>query len=229
VTQHGLIFDLDGTLVDSLPGIAASLNRALVCSHLPPHALDAVRGFIGNGARVLVSRAAPVGTDAPRLEELEQAFKADYNLTWAQGTAPYPGVAGLLAELQRRGIPLAVFSNKPHPFTTAMVSASFPDVSFAAVLGQRAEIPLKPDPAGALDIAATLDLPPQNCTMIGDSTMDIATARHAGMRAVAVTWGYHDREALQATRPDAMIDTPAGLFELLDQAPATVPKAEKRC
>jgi phosphoglycolate phosphatase len=217
VTRQGLIFDLDGTLVDSLPGIANSLNRALDGLHLPVHSLQAVRGFIGNGARMLVSRAAPSGADESVLERLEQAFKTDYDLTWPQGTAAYPGVVGVLVELHRRGFPLAVLSNKPHAFTTAMVSAMFPEVSFAAVLGQRPGIPHKPDPAGAVEIATMLDLPPQACTVIGDSTMDVETARRAGMRAVAVSWGYHDRDALCAALPFVMIDSAGELLGLLDR------------
>ena len=218
MTTQGLIFDLDGTLVDSLPGIASSLNRALARVGLPVHPLRAVRGFIGNGARVLVSRAAPEGTDEALLDGLERAFKDDYDRTWPQGSVAYPGVAGLLADLQQRRIPLAVLSNKTHPFAAAMVSGLFPEVSFAAVLGQRSGIAHKPDPAGAFEIAAMLGLPAQALMVIGDSTMDIETARRAGMRAVAVSWGYHDREALLAARPDALIETPEELSGLLDGA-----------
>lgn len=216
MTKQGLIFDLDGTLADSLAGIANSLNRALASFQLPEHPLHAVRGFIGNGARVLVTRGAPEATGEAVLDGLERAFKVDYDLTWPQGTTAYPGVAGLLADLQQRGVPLAVLSNKPHPFTVAMVDALFPGVSFAAVLGQRPGTPHKPDPAGALEIAGMLGLPAKSVMMIGDSTMDIATARRAGMRAVAVSWGYHDREALVAAGPDAMIDEPGEMLGLLD-------------
>lgn len=215
MTPQGLIFDLDGTLVDSLPGIAASLNRALASLSQPQHALHAIRGFIGNGARVLVSRAAPTGATEPLLAALEQAFKADYDLTWPQGTGVYPGVASMLAELHLRGVALAVLSNKPHAFTTAMVGGVFPAAEFVAVLGQRAGIPHKPDPAGANEIIAKLGLPVQAVTLIGDSTMDIETARRAGLRAVAANWGYHDRDALEAAMPDALIDTPEELLQLL--------------
>lgn len=209
-------------MADSLPGIANSLNRALGSLRLPPHPPAAVRGFIGNGARALVARAAPDGTDEAALMGLEQAFKADYDLTWPQGTAAYSGAAELLDELQQRGCPLAVLSNKPHPFTAAMVDALFPGIAFGAVLGQRPGIPHKPDPTGALEIADMLGLPVQACVVIGDSTMDIATARRAGMRVVAVSWGYHDREALLAAAPDAVIDSPEELLDLLDrwQVPA---------
>jgi len=216
VTPQGGIFDLDGTLVDSLSGIAASLNRALAGLGLEPHSLRAIRGFIGNGVGVLMSRAAPQGSAASLLVALEQAFKADYDLTWPQGTGVYPGVADLLAELQHRGVPLAVLSNKSHAFTTAMVSGLFPGVAFAAVLGQRSGIAHKPDPAGAMEIATLLGQPVQWLTMVGDSTMDLETAHRAGMRAVGVTWGYHDRDLLAAARPDMMIDSPEELLGFLE-------------
>ena len=151
--KQALIFDLDGTLVDSLRGIAASLNRALGGSGLPIHPDSAVRGFIGNGSRALIQRAAPSAADEALLLEIEQAFKADYDLTWPDGTTVYAGIFELLESLQACGHPLAVLSNKPHPFTAAIVSRMFPTIRFAAVLGQRAGILNKPDPAGALEIS----------------------------------------------------------------------------
>ncbi|HEX7262340.1 MAG TPA: HAD-IA family hydrolase [Luteolibacter sp.] len=214
--KHGLIFDLDGTLVDSLRGIAASLNHALAASGLPVHPPESVRGFIGDGARILIQRAAPADADEALLHTVEQAFKSHYDLTWPDGTSVYDGIDNLLDKLQQRGHPLAVLSNKPHPFTGAIVAKMFPSVRFSAVLGQRCGIPHKPDPAGALEIAASLHLPPEHCTIIGDSTMDLETARNAGMRAVAVTWGFHDRERLVAAGADAMADTTEALSALYD-------------
>ena len=197
--------------MDSLQGIAASLNLALAASGLPTHPPEVVRGFIGNGARVLIRRAAPVDADQSLLDTLAQAFKVDYDLTWPTGTFAYDGIVDLLEILQSRGYPLAVLSNKPHPFTVAMVSRMFQNIRFASVLGQRAGIPHKPDPAGALEISVVLEMLPRDCAVIGDSTMDIETARNAGMRAVAVTWGFHDREHLIAAGADVMADTPAAL------------------
>jgi phosphoglycolate phosphatase len=213
--QTGLIFDLDGTLVDSLQGIAASLNQALTASGLPNHLPPVVRGFIGNGARILIQRAAPADASVDLLDTVEKAFKADYDTTWHDGTFVYDGITDLLETLQARGYPLAVLSNKPHPFTEAMVSELFPTIRFCSVLGQRPGIPHKPDPAGALEITSTLARQPGNCTIIGDSTMDIETARNAGMRAIAVTWGFHDRERLMAAGADLLVDAPGELAAVL--------------
>lgn len=209
--KTGLLFDLDGTLVDSLQGIAASLNLALTASGLPTHPPAVVRGFIGNGARILIQRATPANASGEMLDTVEVAFKADYDSTWPTGTFAYDGIIELLESLQARGYPLAVLSNKPHPFTEAMVAQMFPTIRFSSVLGQRPGIPHKPDPAGALEIATALQKLPKNCSVIGDSTMDIETARNAGMRAVAVTWGFHDRERLLAAGADVTVDSPGEL------------------
>lgn len=192
--QGALIFDLDGTLVESLPGIAASLNRALALHGLPGHGEAAVRGFIGDGARMLVTRALAPGEAALHLESVMHCFAEDYAASWQHGTRPYDGITGLLAEL--RDVPLAVLSNKPHAFTVEIVAKLFPEITFAAVLGNREGLPHKPDPTGALEIAATLGIAPENCVIIGDSSMDLDTAHRAGMASIAVTWGYHDRERL---------------------------------
>lgn len=216
--MHGpLIFDLDGTLVDSLAGLTGSLNHALALSGLPGHPPAAVRGFIGNGSRVLVRRAAPADSPAALLDRIEHDFKADYATRWPDGTAPYAGIPEMLATLQAAGFPLAVLSNKPHPFTLAIVDQMFPSIRFDAVLGQRDGIPHKPDPAGALEIARVLGQPPEACMLIGDSTMDHETAIRAGMRPVAVSWGYQDRELLTLAGATSFADDVAGLTRLLVQ------------
>ena len=191
-----LIFDLDGTLVESLPGIAASLNRALALHGLPQHGHDAVRGFIGDGAKMLVTRALAPGEASLHLESVLKSFGEDYAVSWQDGTVPYDGIPGLLANLKSAGIPLAVLSNKPHSFTVEIVEKLFPKNTFATILGNREDLPHKPDPTGALEISATLGISPENCILIGDSTMDLDTAKNAGMSSIAVTWGYHDRERL---------------------------------
>ncbi len=211
--KPGLIFDLDGTLVDSLAGLAASLNCALAASGLPTHVSGVVRGFIGNGARVLVERAVPAGSDEAVIATVELSFKEDYDTTWPTGTRPYNGISEMLKTLQERGYPLSVLSNKPHPFTEIIVARLFPEIHFTAVLGQRAGISHKPDPAGALEIAAIFGLAPDSCTLIGDSLPDLETARNAGMNSVAVMWGFHDRDCLLAAKPDRIAENPADVLE----------------
>lgn len=215
--QRGLIFDLVGTLVDSLEGIAGSLNRALSGMGLPTHGNPDVRRFIGNGARMLVTRAAPTGSSEQLLNDLENAFKADYDVRWPDGTFPYDGIISMLETLQAHPFPMAVLSNKPHPFTTTIVAKIFPSIDFRVVLGQLPGIPHKPDPSGAMEIANLLGLLPEQCTVIGDSTMDLETARNAGMDSIAVTWGFHDRERLAEVGAKSFADDAASLLKLIQE------------
>lgn len=212
-----LIFDLDGTLVDSLPGIAASLNRTLTAHGLPGHSDARVRSFIGDGIRNLILRAIPKGTEPARFESLLGLYRKDYALSWQSGSTIYPGIANLLQELQKSGFEMAVLSNKTHDFTVEMVRTMFPAVRFTAVLGQRDGIPHKPDPAGAFQLADMLGSSPANCVVIGDSTMDLQTAANAGMRGIAVGWGYHDRARLLAAGATHLIDEPFELPALLEE------------
>ena len=210
-----LIFDLDGTLVNSLPGIVGSLNRALLAHGLPTHSHAAIRSFVGDGLRMLAQRAAPAETEPALIDSLVQQFKNDYALTWAEGTLAYPGIHNLLDELQKTGYPLAVLSNKTHQFTEVMVRKMFPRIHFAKVLGQQEGIPHKPHPAGAFQIALTLGASVRNCVMIGDSTIDLETADNAEMQAIAVAWGYHDRKRLITAGATRIIDHPSELPAML--------------
>lgn len=212
-SMHALIFDLDGTLVESLPGIAASLNRALTQHGLPGQSHENVRSFIGDGAVKLVQRALTTVSRLDLTDSVLKNFAADYAISWRSGTSVYPGMHELLASLEARAIPLAVLSNKPHTFTTAIVAELFPNANFTVVLGNRETLPHKPDPTGALEIAKTLGIAPENCTIIGDSTMDLDTAKNAGMKSIAVTWGYHDRE--QLTAADQLANSIPQLAEIM--------------
>jgi phosphoglycolate phosphatase len=180
---------------------------------LPPHPVEHVRTLVGDGARELAKRALGGTADETAVGALEAAFKADYARTWRGGTSVFPGIPELLRRLAAAGHALTVLSNKPHPFTVEIVDALFPGIPFALVLGQRPEVPRKPDPAGALEIADRLELAPSDCTVIGDSTMDLETGRRAGMRTIAVTWGYHDADALAGA--DALANDPAALARVL--------------
>jgi len=202
---HAIILDLDGTLVHSLPGLTASLNRVLSVNRLPLHPEEKVRGFIGNGIHKLVERASPAELDHALLDSLCQQMSDDYAASWKDGSAPYPGIAKTLHRLSQEGIELAVFSNKPHIFCQKMTDTLLPGIAFKTVLGQRDGTAIKPDPAGALEIAKRLALQPDQIAFLGDSTIDIATARNAGMLPIAATWGYHDIPALEAEHPAHII------------------------
>ena len=202
---RAIILDLDGTLIHSLPGLTASLNRVLEKSGLPCHTEEKVRGFIGNGIHKLVERAAPSGSTQEQLKSLCQQMSDDYAATWRSGSSPYPGIAETLDQLSAQGIALAVFSNKPHIFCQEMTDTLLPAIAFNTVLGQREGTPIKPDPTGALNVAKSLELPPEQIAFLGDSTIDITTARNAGMLPIAATWGYHDLPALEAEHPAHII------------------------
>jgi phosphoglycolate phosphatase len=213
-----LIFDLDGTLVDSLPGIAASLNRSLQAHGMAAHSDQAVRSFVGDGLAILVRRAAPAGTLPETLESLVRCFKADYAISWRDGSLPFPGVPEMLEDLQNHGIRMAVLSNKVHSFTVEMVAGIFPAIAFTTVLGQQDGVPHKPDPAGALQIAAAAAIPPAECVVIGDSTMDVETATRAGMRCLAVSWGYHDVQRLLDAGATNVLHKPADCLASLAES-----------
>jgi phosphoglycolate phosphatase len=210
---HGWIFDLDGTLVDSLPGIAASLNQALSDCELKCHDQQSVRTFIGDGAEMLVRRAVGAAGEnaiAPVLEK----FREYYAANWQHGTMPYDGIPEMLRQLRMRGDRLAVLSNKPHLYTCEIVAAIFPD-TFDVIIGQRPGVPHKPDPAGVLEILALPEWRALTVAVIGDSVMDVQAAHAAGLRSIAVTWGYHDPSALASCKPHESADHVRDLSLLL--------------
>lgn len=218
MTLPAALFDLDGTLLDSLHDIGAAMNHALAAQGLPPHPLADYRRFVGEGVRVLVSRAVPAGHDALHAPVLA-AYKAFYAEHQLDHTRPYPGVAELLARLRREGVKLAVLSNKPDADTKRLVEALLPDVRFGAVYGERAGVPRKPDPTSALAVAAELGVAPGDCAFIGDTAVDMDTARAAGMYGVGVTWGFRDAEELQAHGARVLARTADELLQALLGAP----------
>lgn len=205
---RGAIFDLDGTLVDSLGDIARALTTALAAFDLPPPTLDAVRGWVGDGARSLVARA--VG-DRADVDAVHGAFREAYRAAPMVATHLYDGLGAALDELAGRGLTFAIVSNKPHDLTLVLADQLLAGWPFAVVFGQRPHLPLKPDPTVALIAADELGLAPECCAFVGDSAIDVATARAAAMRAVAVTWGFRTRGELVAAGPDAICDAPRDL------------------
>ncbi len=207
-----IIFDLDGTLVDSLRDIADALNECLELLGLPARPVGNYRYMVGEGVPTLCRRA--VQGDRPdlvaRLAELARAF---YRASPLLHTRPYPGVAELIATLRARGHALAVLSNKPHDMTVRVVRSFWPDGEFRAVRGYTLESLRKPDPAQALDICRELAVEPRRTWLVGDTPTDIQTARRADMTAVAVAWGFRLPDDLADA--DRVIHRPADLLDLL--------------
>ncbi len=203
-----VLLDLDGTLVDSLPDLAAAANRALARLDMPGHAVEDYRAFIGHGVSVLMHRALPADADPELLKRAVEHMREDYARSWAETTAPYAGVLDMLESLRGARLKLAILSNKPHEFTVRFAERFFPAGTFDAVLGARADRPKKPDPAPALDLARDLGVDPAVCALLGDSDVDVLTARAASMLPVAALWGYRAREQLLEAGAELLADTP---------------------
>ena len=213
---QAVIFDLDGTLLDTLEDIAGSANSALTARGFATHAADAYRYFIGDGVNMLISRALPVENRNDEIvADCTKAFRDNYNRNWNINTKPYDGVQKLLHSLSARHVKTAVLSNKPHDFAQRCIQEFFPNLGFEMVMGQRDEIPEKPDPAGALEIADTLDLKPSQFLYLGDSGVDMETALRAGMFPVGALWGFRPREELMQHGAQALIERPMELLNLL--------------
>tara|TARA_B100001093_G_C26755395_1_gene983151 strand:+ start:216 stop:866 length:651 start_codon:yes stop_codon:yes gene_type:complete len=207
--MRAAIFDLDGTLVNSLPGIADALNSALAAQGLSTHPRDLVERFIGNGSRMLVRRG--IGGEPPDalVDKIHESFLSFYSESLISGTHLYPGVRTMLKDLHLDGMPMAVCSNKPHQYTVAIMTQMFSWVPWIMVLGQKKSIPIKPDPTGALSIASAMQIPASEIAFVGDSTVDFETARAAGMNPVLVEWGFSPLEKLALTTAPLVSSTTA--------------------
>ena len=211
------IFDLDGTLLDTVADLGNSCNHVFTEAGFPTHPIDAYYKFVGNGIAKLIERALPAEeATAENIEKLLPPFRAYYNLHMADDTKPYRGVCELLAELQTKGVQIAVASNKYQAATENLVKKYFPEIKFAAVLGQRDNVPVKPDPAIVHDImqAAGIDNTAE-IIYIGDSLVDLNTAKNSNVEFAAVTWGFCPRESLAENRPAHITDTIEELREVL--------------
>ncbi|WP_028318160.1 HAD family hydrolase [Desulfobulbus elongatus] len=213
---HAVLFDLDGTLLDTLEDLAAAANRVLADQGLPRHPVDAYRHFVGDGLRVLVERMLPADRrDAAMVGGAVAAFQEAYARTWHDRSAPYPGIADLLDRLTAEGVRLSILSNKPDAFTRLCVQRLLPRWHFDPLLGQRDGVPKKPDPTAALEIARLLHLDPAQILYVGDSGVDMRTARAAGMVAAGVLWGFRDEAELTRTGAQHLVARPEELLPLV--------------
>jgi phosphoglycolate phosphatase len=213
-TCKAVVFDLDGTLVDSLADISAALNTVLERHGHAPHDRDACRAMVGWGLKNLVSQALPEGAkDSAAL--LAAELLEHYHRYPVIHSQPYAGIPELLRHLAARSIPSAVLSNKADPITQAVVARLFPSHRFRGVVGERPGIPKKPDPIGAIQLCATLGCAPQDAILLGDSEVDIETARRAGMIPVGAAWGFRGAEELIQAGAAHILHHPLELLPLL--------------
>ncbi len=214
---QAIIFDLDGTLLDTLADIGDSVNLMLAEYGFPGHTTDDYRRFIGNGIQMLVTRALPIeGRSEEMVDACVRRARELYWENWNCKTRPYEGITELLHHLKTKGLPLAVLSNKPHDFTVRYVNAYFGKWDFKVVMGQNDHFPVKPDPASALDIARRMGLSPDTFLFVGDSSVDMKTATAAGMHAVGVAWGFKGPKELRENGCQTLVDHPLEILPLLE-------------
>jgi len=216
MAYSAVLFDLDGTLLDTLADLADSGNWALGQLGCAEHPTESYKYFVGDGVENLVRRALPAGrSDAATVARCAELVREAYGRRWAEKTRPYPGIPELLDALVARRMPMAVLSNKPDDFTRLCVGRLLPRWPFAAVVGARASLERKPDPAGALLIAERLGLAPAEILYLGDTNTDMQTAVAAGMFPVGALWGFRTAEELTASGAQRLIESPRELVELL--------------
>lgn len=213
----GVIFDLDGTLLDSLEDLANCTNEVLRRRGFPSHALEEYKYFVGDGMYNLLLRALPrEQRQDDFIKKCVAEMKEEYGRHWADETCPYQNIPQLLSKLQEKGLKLAVLSNKPNEFAKIIVKKFFPG-QFVEVAGERPGIPKKPDPRGALAIAEKLQISPQELLYLGDTNTDMQTAVAAGMFPVGVLWGFREAEELLTSGAKVLIEKPLDLMQILSK------------
>lgn len=212
--MKGILFDMDGTLLDTLDDLTAAANVALKEFGCPLRDREEIRHFVGNGVRRLMELAVPEGMDEAAFEACFGRMRSYYDAHSAEATAPYEGVQEMLAALKEKGIPMALVSNKPDPLVAELAQIHFPGI-FAVTVGESPQRARKPAPDMPLYALEQLGLSKEEVFYVGDSEVDVQTARNAGVPVVSVTWGFRDREMLEQLKPEQMIDRPAQLLELI--------------
>jgi phosphoglycolate phosphatase len=208
-----ILFDLDGTLIDSLADIADSCNRVLASRGYPVHSYDAYRYFIGDGVKSLLLRCLPPEARAqPGLDQWIAAYNADYAQNWHNKTRPFAGIPEVLDAAKARGLRLAVLSNKPHDFTLRCVQEILAGHRFDRVLGASDQFPHKPNPAAALHIAGEMNLHADQFMYVGDTATDMQTAVAAGMYPLGALWGFRTAEELLAAGAKELLRCPGDLL-----------------
>jgi phosphoglycolate phosphatase len=217
--HRAVVFDLDGTLLDSLADIGDAANSVLARFGFRTHALAEYRQFVGEGVAVLFQRAlAPDQSQGDTVARCVNEFQIAYGRNWNVRTKPYAGISELLDALTVRGLKIAVLSNKPHEFAQQCVRHYFGATPFEVVFGAREGVGRKPDPAGALEIAGRLGIAADEVVYVGDSGVDMETARNAGMHPIGAAWGFRSVDELRAAGAANILSEPLDLLSFLDRS-----------
>ena len=213
---QAIIFDLDGTLLNTIGDLTDSMNLTLSRFGFEGHDQESYKYFIGDGIENLVQRALPPeNRQEAMIARVVAAMREEYALRWDKKTHPYPGIPELLDALSQRGWPISILSNKPDDSTRMVVAKLLPKWAFQIVLGARPSVPKKPDPAAALEIAGLLHLAPDQFVYMGDTGTDMKTAVEAGMFPVGVLWGFRTAQELLAHGAKVLIEKPLDLLQYL--------------
>ncbi len=212
-----VIFDLDGTLLDTIGDLAVACNEVLSRRELPTHDIEDYRHFVGNGIMRLVERALPENLRTPEyVAQVRAEFVEYYTANIDKHTKPYEGVIYLMEELERREIAMAIASNKFIEGTRKLAKVFFPKIRFVAVLGQRPNLPLKPHPYIVREILQITSFTPDKVLYVGDSGIDMETAKASGVTSVGVTWGFRSREELEQSGANHIVSHPREILKLLE-------------
>jgi phosphoglycolate phosphatase len=213
---RAIIFDLDGTLLDTLEDLADAMNSVLAEARLPTHPVSAYRTFVGDGIEMLVRRSLPFEVpDEREFARFVELARRAYAERWSCKTQPYPGVPEMVRAFAAAGLRVSVLSNKPDDAVHAVVRTFLPEIGFEVVLGATPSRPRKPDPAAALEIAGRLGVAPAQIAFMGDSSVDMRTAVAAGMFPIGVLWGFRTAEELIASGARLLVAAPGDLLPML--------------
>ena len=213
----GIIFDLDGTTIYTIEDLTDSVNAALRQFGFPERSIEEAIKALGRGRRYLINKLVPEGTDEETELKVGDLYWEIYKENYDKKSKAYEGMNELLRRLQDKGIKLAVNSNKGDELTKKLIAKCYPDIEFVAVYGSRPGVHHKPDPTGALQISELMGLKNEEVMYVGDSEVDIETARNANMVATACSWGYRDLETLEECKPDHIIHKPEELLRCIDE------------
>jgi len=216
-SQKAIIFDLDGTLIDSLEDIAVCMNQVFEELDLPTHEIEDYKNFVGGGVDILVENALEPTAPKELKVKVRDRFKEIYDSNLHAKTQAYDGIYELLENLEKQNFKMGILSNKPHEFTVEYANSLFENNKFLEVHGQKAHIEKKPDPTAAIDIANSFEIECEKIYFVGDTKIDMQTAKNAGMIAIGVLWGFRDEEELVSSGADFIVAHPRDILDIVNQ------------